>query len=309
MNAIKIEIDKLFDGAETTREKHSKLNNTRKILNFPNSPRNKKIKSINLGNIDAHALQKNISKRNLLDKPNFENIKKINKQNSANNLNNNNNNGKNKQMKHLELKEKDINNFKDFKILKESKNEILFSNGILNNKIKSILFQNKNIKNNKNIIIKAKQSKINNFDNSNIELLKGGEAKKKDSTTLIDLKKKALIVKSEDIKRSSSSFKGKKINEQIKQINSKNKVLSSKIIEDEEKKIIKTPKKKLFIESNRIKQSFSQFIKIDKNILELNKSSKANFTKEKKMQIMPEENHFKAVFYSQQIKKFNKGLE
>ena len=302
MNAIKIEINTKLDDAETAREKNSKIKNIRKIVNFPVSPINQKIQSINLGNIKAHALPKNISNGNLSDKSILDNIKKITKQNSANNLNISNYNSKNnKEVKHLELKEKDINNFINFKILEESNNKLLFRNGMINNKIKSILFQNKNINNHTNILLKAKQKIINNFENSNIDLT-NREINKIDITSIMELKNKPLIIKS-DPKRSSSCLKGKKANELLKQIKNKNKVLSPKFVEDEEKNIIKTPTKRIFFENGRTKskQSLSQLINIDKNN-HINK-------KEKNEKIIPEENHFKAVLYSQEIKKLYKGLE
>ena len=172
---------------------------------------------------------------------------------------------------------------------------------MLNNKMKSILFQNKNINNHSNILLKAKQKNISNFENSNLDLV-NGIINKIDITSIMELKNKPLIIKS-DPKRSSSCLKGRKTNEILKQIKNKNKVLSPKFVEDEDKNIIKTPTKRLFIESDRskIKQSLSQLIYLDKN---KNKNKKENNEK-----IIPEENHFKAVLYSQEIKKYNKGLE
>lgn len=316
MNGLKIDLEKKFDGAETTREQHSKLNNSRKFFNFPISPRNKNIKSINLGNINARPISKNASKGNSTDRAIIENIKKIKKQSSTNNLNNSNHNNNNnnnqgkKELKNLELIEKDINNFKDFKNINQQNNDLLFRKGVLNNKIKSILFQNNNISNHNNLLLKAKQNIFNNYDNSNIKLVSGGEINKIDLTSILELKNKPLIVKMEP-KRSTSCLKGKKINEKIK---SGNKIISPKFIDDEEIKRIKTPTKKLFIESdrNKIKESLSEYIHLDKNfIMELkgNSTTKIKNIKHLKVKLVPEENHFKAVMYSQEIKKLNKSLE
>ena len=319
MNVLKIDLEKKFDGAETTREQHSKLNNSKKLFNFPVSPRNKNIKSINLGNIDARPVSKYSSKGNSTDKAIIENIKKMKKPNSTNNLNNSNHNINNnniqrkKEIKNLELIEKDITNFKDFKNFNQPNNDLLFRKGVLNNKIKSILFPNNNLNNhNNNLLLKAKQNIFNNFDNSNIKLVSGGEVNKIDLSSILDLKNKPLIVKL-DPKRSTGGLKGKKINEKIKNMNKNNKVISSKFIDDEEIKRIKTPTKKLFIESDRdkVKESLSEYIHLDKNFIELknNTTTKIKNIKNVKVKLVPEENHFKAVIYSQEIKKLNKNLE
>ena len=319
MNALKIDLEKKIDGAETTREQHSKLNNSRKFFNFPVSPRNKNIKSINLGNINARPVSKYNSKGNSTDKAIIENNKKIKKQNSTNNLNNSNHNINNnkttqrkKELKNLELIEKDINNFKDFKNINQPSNDLLFRKGILNNKIKSILFQNNNLNNHNNLLLKATQKIFNNFDNPNLKLVNGGEVNKIDLSSILDLKNKPLIVKL-DQKRSSSCLKGKQIKEKIKNGNKNNKIISSKFIEDEEIKRIKTPTKKLFIESDRdkVKESLSEYIHLDKNFMELkgNSTTKIKNLKNLKVKLVPEENHFKAVIYSQEIKKLNKNLE
>ena len=68
MNAIKLDIDKKLDGSQTTREHYQKLNNTRKFLKLPISPKNVNIKSLNLGNIHARPLSKHLSKENSSDK-------------------------------------------------------------------------------------------------------------------------------------------------------------------------------------------------------------------------------------------------
>ena len=312
MNPIKIEIDKKIDGSETARDQYSNINNAKKFFNFPVSPRNKYIKSINLGNINAYPSPKHLSKGNSVDKVIKEDIKKIIKQNSMNNLNNSNY-IRNTNKKILEL---DINNIKK---LNESNNELLNPNIMINNKIKSILFQNNNkIKNshNNNILLKAGQKIFNNIDKSNIKMMSGGEANKIDITSIMEIKNKPLIIKL-DPKKISSYLKGKNNKEKVKNINNKNKDLFSKINDDEQEiKRIKTPTKKIFVESYRgkIKQSLSDFINIDKNIidkniLDLNINKNNKIKKEKSEKLVPEENHFKAVIYSQEIKKFNKALE
>ena len=94
MNAIKLDIDKKLDGSQTTREHYKKLNNTRKFLNLPISPKNVNIKSLNLGNINVRPLSKHLSKENSSDKVILENMKKIQK-NYINNLSNSNNKNNN----------------------------------------------------------------------------------------------------------------------------------------------------------------------------------------------------------------------
>ena len=312
MNAIKIDIDKKLDGVETTREHPSKLNNSRKYFNFPISPPNKNIKSINLGNINARPVSKYMQKGGSSERTLFENLKKVKKQNSTNNLNNSNHNNnsniqKRKEIKNIELKDIDINNFKDFRKINQLNNDILFRNRIINNKIKSILFKNNNINNN-NIILKSKQNLFNNIDNSNIKLVSKGEINKSDLVSIMELKNKPLIVKL-DPKKSSSCLKGKKI-EKINDSNKNNKGLTSKILDDEEMKRIKTPVKKLFIESDRdkVKESLSEYIKLDK-FSELNGSTNTKNKNIKNVKLIPEENHFKAVIYSQEIKKLCKNIE
>lgn len=114
-----------------------------------------------------------------------------------------------------------------------------------------------------------------------------------------------------DPKRSSSCLNGKKINEKIKKVNNKKKNTSSKFIDEEETKRIKTPTKKIFIESDRsrMKESLSEII--NKNFMEIkgNTTTKIkNSIKPNNLKLVPEENHFKAVLYSQEIKKLHMSL-
>ena len=145
MNALKIDIDKKYDGAETARELHLKINNRRKLFNYPLSPHNKNIKCISFGFIKPPLGTK--QKVNSTDKAILGNIKKQRKQKSPNILNHSNQNAyniqKNKEIKKIELKQKDINNFNDFKKINSSNNDILFNKKIFNKKIKSILLKKK----------------------------------------------------------------------------------------------------------------------------------------------------------------------
>ena len=289
MNAIKINFDNKLEGAETKREQHQKANNYRKLYNFPGSPINKNIKSINFGNIKALPVSKYIQKENSSEKLLIENLKKYKKQNSTNDLNISNHNcskgnhQKKKDLKNIELTEKDINIFKDFKKIYQLNNEMPIRKEIINNRIKSILCKNNNI-NISNLVLKSKQNLFNKIDNSNTRIIGGGEI---------------------------SYLKSKKINEKIKFSNKNNKDKISKIVDDKEIKRIKTPTKKLFIESDRenVKESLSERIKFDNQLLKLkgNTINKINGVKNDKF--IPEENHFKAVIYSQNIKKLNNNLE
>lgn len=311
MNAIKLDIDKKLDGSQTTREHYLKLNNTRKFLNLPISPKNVNIKSLNLGNINSRPLSKHLSKENSSDKVILENMKKIQK-NYINNLSNSNNKNNNiqkiKPLKKLELKEKDINSFNDFKIIKQSNKDLLFRKAILNNNIQSILFQNNNIKNIKsnNSILKQEIKRLNNLDNHH----KICEINNIDINSVIDNKKISLIVKL-DPKRSSSCLNNQKINEKIKNMKKNTKDLSPRLIDIEDSKKIKTPIKKLFIESDRTKtrESLSELINFYKNDIDLIGKNNTAIIINKHTQLVPEENHFKAVYYSQEIKKFNNALK
>ena len=338
MNAIKNEIDKKFDGAETNKHQISKLKNTRKIFNFPLSPRNENIKSLNLGIMSSNPVSKNISKWNLSDNIINENIKKFQKQDSTNNINisnydnNNINNDNNisynninspKQLKNIKLKQKDDNNFKEFKKMKEYNNDMLFQKLTNKKGIGTILFQNNNNINKNcynNILIKAKQNKLNNLENSHIKFGNYGEIKKLDITSILELKNKPLKVKL-DPKRSSSCLNDKKIKEKIKPLYNNKKNLSSKLINKIDENIKnKTPTKKIFIiESDRnnykgkdrYKESLIDLIGINKKKINFKENNNINniYDKNNNNKLMPEENHFKAVLYSQEIKKFNMALE
>lgn len=312
MNPLKIDIDKILDGAETARELLSNLNNNKKIFNFPLSPHNKNIKSINFSIINPLPVSK--SKINSTDKAIFGNIKKLKKQKSANILNLSNQNPyiilKKKEIKNIELKEKDINNFKDLKknnLLKD----IILSNKENLKKIKKLLFQNNNnIKNHSNLLLKAKQNLLNNFENSNIKLISKREINKVDISSIMEIKNKPLIVKV-GTKRSSTCLKGKKINEKKRKSNKNKKDIFSKFYYNEEDQRIKTPTHKIFIEMDRdrIKESLSEYINLNKNIVKLKRNSTNKYKYLKNEKIVPEENHFKAVLFSQEIKKLNKNLK
>ena len=304
-----IKIDKKLDGAETAREHHPKLNNSKRFFNLALSPNNINIKSLNLGNINARPLSKNNPKGNSSDNLIVETLKKRQKQGSTNNLNNSINQ-KNKSFKNLELKEKDINNFKDFKI---KDNELLSNKELMNNKIQSILFKNINNINN-NLLLKNMQNALNNKDNYILKISNNNnDINKIDLTSIKDLKNKPLIVKI-DPKRSTSYLNGKKINEKIKKSTSKKKN-ASKIIEEEEAKRIKTPTKRIYIKSDRdkMKESLSEFININKNFIEVKGNTttkiKNNYKDNHFEKTAPEENHFKAVLYSQEIKSLHSALE
>ena len=298
MNEIKIDIHKKFDGIDAIKDRISNHQNSKKSYNFPLSPKNKIINSLNLGNINSRKNPKNISKDNSSDKTLLDK-KKMNKKNiSYNNLNdskiNNTNKVNNIKVKgNLELKEKDINNFKDFQKLKDSNNDIYFRKGSLTNRLGPILFSNNSTKN--NILLKAGQNMIHHFDS--LKLKNGSEESNKIEK---ELKQKPLIVKL-DPKRESNE-KGKSMN---KKENSR-----IKFEDKEEIKRIKTPTKKIFIESDRNnRECLSDIFYLNKNVIDFNGDKSKIKNLEKIKIISPEENHFKAVLYSQEIKRFNKALE
>ena len=310
MNALKIEIYKKLEGAETSREMHSKLNNTRKIFNFPLSPRNKNVKSINLGNIKplSKCDSKGYSSEKII-KTNNKNKKKQDSTHNFNHSNHNNNNLNNNinQIKNLDLKDNDI---KEFKIMKMVNKHLLFQNEIANKKIKPILFPNNNINSNNNILIKTKKNIFNNFDNININLNNENKINKKDLSSIMDITNIPFFARIEP-KKSSSYLKGKNVNKKIKHSKKSGGNLSQKFIDEEKINRIKTPTKKLFLqnERNKVKESLSEFINFDNNIDQLKNNLINDIQDKKKEKIYPEENHFKAVFYSQEIKRFNNNLE
>ena len=58
MNELKLDLDKKLDGAETSRERNSKLNDKRRKFNFPISPRKTKNKSLNIINVSVRPISK-----------------------------------------------------------------------------------------------------------------------------------------------------------------------------------------------------------------------------------------------------------
>ena len=276
--------DKRIEYIEANKERNLKLNE-RKLLNFLVSPRNNNTKSFNKGNANPRSPSNYMSKKNLSYKSILDNINKIKKQCSTNNqnyLNNSNyiknNHGNSNSYKqlnnltNLELKDKDINNFKEFKRIQDLNKKLFFQKGIVNRNIESFFFQNNKTYN--NILLKKKQNKQNNIDTNT-------EINKNDITSIIILKNKPLIVQS-DPKRSSSCLNG----------------YISKNVDREDMKKIKTPPKKLLIENDKKKNKSTLF----------NTTKSKNIIKNKKI-FIPEENHFRAVIYQQEIKKYNMAVD
>ena len=307
MNELKLDIEKKLDGAETSREQYTKLNNTKKIFNFSMSPKNKNIKSINYGKNNSCFSPKNINKENSTDKVIIENLKNAQKKHINDLINSNdsscNSFKKYKPLKRLELQEKDISNFIEFKSKKEPNKDLLFRKGVvLNNNIQSVLFNNKCI--NKNFI-NNKLNLMNNVDNIN----KGSEVNNIDKVSAIENTPKPLIIKL-DPKKGTSCLNNQKKNSEIINIKNNIKDLSPRAIAFESSAKIKTPNKKLFIDNNssKAKESLSDIINIYKNDITIKGNKKMNKIINKSTKLVPEENHFKAVLYSQEIKKYNSSL-
>ena len=131
---------------------------------------------------------------------------------------------------------------------------------------------------------------MNNIDSTS--RLKLNE-NKKDLTSFIELKYQPFSKINN--KRSSSVLNGNKINENIKENNfiKKDSLLLTKYKDNEKIKIIKTPNNKNIIESDR-----------DKSIYDFNRK-----ILNKRITLELEENHFKAVLYTQEIKKLKKNLD
>ena len=275
---------KRIEYSEANKERNLKLNE-RKLLNFLVSPRNNNTKSFNKGNVNPRSPSNYMSRKNFFYKSIFDNMNNINKQSSAkdqNNLNNSHykkNNHVNshsyKQLINLtnsELKDKDINNFKEFKRILDLNNKLLFQKRILNRNIESILFQNNNTYN--NLLLKQKKNTHNIIDTTT-------EANKNDITSIMILRNKPLIVKL-DPKRSSSCLNG----------------YTSKNVVKEDMNKIKTPPKMILIENDKKKSKGSIY----------NTTKSKNSIKSKKL-FAPEENHFRAVIYEQEIKKYNMAID
>ena len=95
------------------------------------------------------------------------------------------------------------------------------------------------------------------------------------------LKNKPLIVKL-DPKRSSSCLNG----------------YTSKNVDLDDMKTIKTPPKMILIENDK-----------KKSIGSLCNTTRSKNTIKSKKQFAPEENHFRAVIYEQEIKKYNMAVD
>ena len=298
MNELKLDLDKKFDGAETSRERNSKLNDKRRKFNFPISPRKTKNKSLNVINVSVRSISKFISKNAISNNSNLDKVKKTKNIKINNNINNTNNNII-KPIKNIELIEKDINNFKEFKKIVDTNNDLFFQKMVLNRrKKKSNIFQNSNN------LTYSNKLKSNNFD-----IKFGiGEINKIDITSILEFKNKPLIVKL-DPKRSSSSncINENANNETIKVFNND---LYTRYVSDEEVKIIKTPRsppsKKIYLENG--KDKVKEPIYINKNSTETKDDTGNKESINDKINLLPEEYHFKAVLYSQELKKLNFAL-
>jgi len=298
MNELKLDLDKKLDGAETSRERNSKLNDKRRKFNFPISPRKTKNKSLNIINVSVRPISKFISKNVISNNSNQNEVKKSPKIKATNNINNSNNITNNniiKPIKKRELIEKDINNFKEFKKIIDTNNDLFFQKMVLNKrKKKSTIIQNSN-----NLTYNNKL-KEDNFDIK----FQSGEINKIDITSIMEFKNKPLIVKL-DPKRSSSTncMNEKTNNETIKIFNND---LYTRYVSDEEVKIIKTPSKKIIFENGKSKAKDS--ININKNSIEIKDDTETKESINDKINLLPEEYHFKAVLYSQELKKLNFAL-
>ena len=298
MNELKLDLDKKLDGAETSRERNSKLNDKRRKFNFPISPRKTKNKSLNIINVSVRPISKFISKNEISNNSNLDKVKKSQKIKTANNINNSNNIANNniiKPLKKIELIEKDINNFKEFKKIIDTNNDLFFQRMVLNRrKKKSNIFQNSN-----------NNTYSNKLNSDNFDIKFGnGEINKIDITSILEFKNKPLIVKL-DPKRSSSTncLNEKTNNETIKVFNND---LYTRYVSDEEVKIVKTPSKKIFLENG--KDKVKESIYINKNSIEIKDDTGNKDSINDKINLLPEEYHFKAVLYSQELKKLNFAL-
>lgn len=291
MNDLKLDLDKKLDGAETSRERNSKLNDKRRKFNFPISPRNSKNKSLNIINVSVRPISKFISK-------NLDGVKKSPKIKITNNINKSNNiinNNIIKPIKKIELIEKDINNFKEFKKIIDTNNDLFFQKMVLNKrKKKPNIFQNTNNLTYNNML------KSDKFDIK----LGNGEINKIDITSIIEFKNKPLIVKLDPKRSSSSNSKNKKTNnETIKVFNND---LYTRYVNDEEVKIIKSPSKKKFFKNGKDNAKDPSYI--NKNSTEIKEDIGTKESFNDKNNLLPEEYHFKAVLYSQELKKLNYAL-
>ena len=288
MNEIKLEIENKLDGSKTYRGKNSKFVNSPKQLNFPNSPRNKNINLLNLGNINTNQFSKYISKKGNSNSNNnifLENKSKAYKQQSSNNI---------------------INNQINKKIKDQSKEKI-FQKGALNEKLESFLFKNKfkSKKNNNINLLNPKPKIFNNVNDITTRLKLNNNEFKINLNSFMEYKQRKQSSKLKyNNKRSSSVINANKGNEKIKENNNltyKDNLFTKNNKENEKINPAKTPIKKIIIESDKKNKNIN-----DVNINNINSNGIKKLYNNKKIDI--EENHFKAVLYNQEIKKLKNKL-
>ena len=257
-----------LEGPKASSEQNSKILNSRKEFNFLNSPRNKKINYLNLVNINSNKISKYISQKN--------------------------NNSSSKIISENLKKMNNIINNKIKKKEKESIKERIFQKGVLNDKFESFLFKNKlKSKNNNNKLFNSKPKIINEI-NSTTDRLKLSNEHKLNLNPFMENKYHPIMSKFKN-KRSSSVINANSINnEKLKEINNltyKDNLFITKYSNNDNGKIKmgKTPNKKIIIGNTQ-------------DIKEINYENK----NKKNMEL--EENHFKAVIYSQEIKRLEINL-
>ena len=258
-----------FDISKVSNEQNSKLLNSPKEFNFLNSPRNKKINYLNLVNINSNKISKYISQKN--------------------------NNSSSKIISENLKKMNNIINNKIKKKEKESIKERIFQKGVLNDKFESFLFKNKlKSKNNNNNKLFNSKPKIINEINSTTDRLKLSNEHKLNLNPFMENKYHPIMSKFKN-KRSSSVINANSINnEKLKEINNltyKDNLFVTKYNNNDNGKIKmgKTPNKKIIIGNTQ-------------DIKEINYENK------NKKNLELEENHFKAVIYSQEIKRLEINL-
>ena len=258
-----------FDISKVSNEQNSKILNSPKEFNFLNSPRNKKINYLNLVNINSNKISKYISQKN--------------------------NNSSSKIISENLKKMNNIINNKIKKKEKESIKERIFQKGVLNDKFESFLFKNKlKSKNNNNNKLFNSKPKIINEINSTTDRLKLSNEHKLNLNPFMENKYHPIMSKFKN-KRSSSVINANSINnEKLKEINNltyKDNLFVTKYNNNDNGKIKmgKTPNKKIIIGNTQ-------------DIKEINYENK------NKKNLELEENHFKAVIYSQEIKRLEINL-
>ena len=288
MNEIKLEIENKLDGSKTYRGKNPKFVNSPKQLNFPNSPRNKNINLLNLGNINTNQFSKYISKKGNSSSNNnilLENKSKAYKQQSSNNIINNQINKK----------------------IKDQNKERIFQKGALNEKLESLLFKNKikAKKNNNNMnLLNPKPKIFNNIKDTTTRIKLNNNEFKINLNSFMEYKQQKNSSKPKyNSKRSSSVINANKVNEKIKENNNltyKDNLFTKNNNENEKINPVKTPIKKIIIESDKKNKNIND---INNNI---NSNNMIKLNNKKKIDV--EENHFRAVLYNQEIKKLKNKL-